>query len=161
MKFVQKEVFTNDSLTRGVVDVLGARGVRAVKKAFESSRDKDTLTVVFRRALDHKFIDLDTFEGYTNTNSISFMPFQKAMTHLATFSVDCVLPIQTKYRKFHMLLESLNFVEADAFYRLVAKKFDVASVESVVYPERGQQKTPRKSRQNPEVAGDSVNETDN
>lgn len=162
MEFVQRQVFTNDGFSRGILEVLGAKGVLAVKKAFESKEaTKEQIIALFKRVIDQEFIDLDTFEGYSSTNKISFMSIHRALRQIDTFTVSAPMSATVKYRKLYMLLESLEFVEADIFLRLLMKRFDVKSVESYIYPEREGVKTPRKSKNADRMAEGQINETDN
>ena len=161
MQFVQRQVFTNDGLSKGIIAVLGANGVRAVRKALDESPSKDQIINLFRKVIDDEYIDLDTFDGYSSTNTISFMSIHRALRQMDTFKVDAPLSVDVKYRKLYMLLESLEFMEADIYLRLLMKRFDVKSVESVVFPEREVEKTPRKSRKADKVAEEKLIEADN
>lgn len=161
MEFVQKQVFTNDGLSKGILEVLGAKGIRAVRNAFEGGGAKEQVVLLFRRVLDLEFIDLDTFEGYTSDNNISFMSIHRALRQLESFAIATPLSLEVKHRKLYLLLESLEFMEADIYLRLLMKRFDVAAVESYVFPEREGSKTPRKSRKSDKMAEGKLNEADN
>lgn len=161
MEFVQRQVFTNDGFSRGIMEVLGANGVKQVRKAFDGSASKDQLIALFNRIIDEEFVDLDTFEGYSSNNKISFMPIHRALRQIDFFKKDAPASDEVKYRKLYMLLESLEFVEADIYLRILTKRFDVKSVESVLYPDREAAKTPRKSRKSTQMDQGDLNETDN
>ena len=89
------------------------------------------------------------------------MPIHRALRQIDFFKKDAPASDEVKYRKLYMLLESLEFVEADIYLRILTKRFDVKSVESVLYPDREAAKTPRKSRKSTQMDQGDLNETDN
>jgi len=148
MEFVQKAVFSNNTLSTEVMAVLGARGKRAVKAAFEGSKDKPTLYSLFSFIIENEFITTDTFDGYNNDNKMSFMSFHKAIGQLPNFTEASAAFTNEvmKRRKLYIMLEGLEAIEADMIIRIVQKRFDVENVTGFLFPDMVVEDKPKRKR---------------
>lgn len=145
MEFVQKKVFSNDWLSRDLLNLLDAVGESAVKKIFENSKVKQRLVEMFTYLETAKFVDLSEFSEYTTENKISFMSFDKAFRLLPHFEKLSKFYSNetTKQRKFYILLESLYFVESQMLIRMVLGQYDTESVRRYLFPEPKKVKAPK------------------
>jgi hypothetical protein len=143
MQFIQKSVFSNDSLSKDFLAVLGAAGSSAIRRAFNDAKNKDSLLNTFSFILRNEMVDVSHLKGYTNNNRIGFMSLEKSLALLPNF-----VKGSTSYgneerqkKKFLILLESLLPLESDILLRLVSKQFDTKAVSDFIFPKPKKKET--------------------
>lgn len=164
MQFVQKTVFFSDGISQDLVNLLGSYGETEIKKAFENAKRPDSLVSLMKEIISYDFIDIPEQFVNNSHNNIPYQSMEKALKQLKYFTKNNTYfgDEQLKLRKLSVLLESLTFIEADIFLRLIKNNYDKEGIKNYLYPQT--RKTVVDKNSNLKKSSDLTvksNETDN
>ncbi len=136
MQYVQKSVFSSDGISQDLVNLLGSYGDTQVKQSFEKAKKKEHLVGLMKQVIESKFINVVLKNPINQGNRVPFQSMEKAIKQLQYFTIDSPYynDLETKQRKFEILLDSVTFVEAEALYKLVTGKYDSSAIKNYLFP---------------------------